>query len=166
MNQKFSVFHLRLSKVPSPYHIVNFLVKVPSQPSIFITSIDTTGITQVVDTVAADISKVIDKIGAYKFASVVTDDAPVMKVAWKHLSAFGCAAHAMNLLVKYILGPYESILSDCSAIAKFFNNHHRPLGFFDDARKSENPVIRTLIVASRTRWFSQYNFLKSVLDAR
>lgn len=96
-------------------HIVNFLVKAPSQPSVFYTSVTTTGIIQNGNAVAAAIGEVVEKLGPEKFSSLVSDNAPVMKAAWKileekypNISAFGCAAHVLNLLVKDILEPHSS----------------------------------------------------------
>lgn len=66
-------------------HIVNFLVKAPSRPSMFYKSINTTGRIQNADNVADDIIQVLEEIGAEKFSSVVTDNAPVLRSAWTEL---------------------------------------------------------------------------------
>lgn len=92
------------------HHIVNFVVKAPSQHSVFYKSIDTTGIIQDGRGVATEIGKVIEELGKDKFRSLVTDNANVMKASWKEveeaypkISAAGCAAHTLNLLIKDIL---------------------------------------------------------------
>lgn len=147
-------------------------IKSPSQPSMFLKSVDTSGITQNSENIAEEILKVIDEIGAAKFISVVTDNAPVMRGAWNiieerhpHISAFGCAAHVLNLLVKDILDPHSALLSECSKIIKFFNNHHRSRALYNTARQGHNSA-KKLLVAVSTRWYSQYQSLKSVLDAK
>lgn len=91
-------------------HIVNFVIKAPGQKPVFYKSIDTTGIAQTAVAVAEAISAVIEEIGASKIVAVVTDNTNVMKAAWQeiesrypHISAYGCAAHGMNLLIKNIL---------------------------------------------------------------
>lgn len=109
-------------------HIVNFLVKGPGQPSLFVKSMNTTGITQDAAGIADAVGKVLNELGAAKFVSFVSDNAPVMKAAhdeieerFPHISAFGCAAHVLNLLVKDILEPHmagkENILAQflCSS---------------------------------------------------
>lgn len=96
-------------------HIVNFLVKAPGQPTVFYSAINTSGIYQDANAAADAICKVIEELGATKFCCLVTDHAPVMRAAWKvierkhpHICAIGCAAHALNLLVKNILVPYKT----------------------------------------------------------
>lgn len=88
-------------------HIVNFCIKAPGKKTVFYSSIDTSGISQNAVEVANAICSVIEKLGPERFCSVITDNANVMKASWDiiettypHISANGCAAHAMNLLVK------------------------------------------------------------------
>ena len=95
--------------------MVNFCIKAPNTKPFFYTSINTSGIIQSAAAVAGDIIEVIETLGPQKFRSIITDNAPVMKAAWKlieekfpHISTYGCAAHDMNLLVKDILSTAES----------------------------------------------------------
>lgn len=95
-------------------HIVNFLVKAPGHSAIFFKSFNTSGITQNTDAIVAAISGIIEELGAGKFTAVVTDNAPVMRAAWElleeqypNISCFGCAAHALNLLIKDLLVPHK-----------------------------------------------------------
>lgn len=97
------------------HHIVNYAVKAPSQPSVFYKSIDTTGVTQDAEGIADAIGKVLEELGASKFVALVTDNANVMKATWPlieekypKISAYGCAAHCLNLLIKDILVPHDS----------------------------------------------------------
>lgn len=96
-------------------HIVNFLLKAPSKPSVFYKSISTVGIIQDTAGVAGAISNVIDEVGKEKIVCLVTDNAPVMVAAhqeiegkYPNISAFGCAAHCINLLIKDILAPHSA----------------------------------------------------------
>lgn len=172
-------------------HIVNFLVKAPGKPSMYYKSIDTSGIYQDAEAVAAAHTEVLEELGAEKFSSVVNDNAPVMKASQKiiesnlpGISTFGCAAHAMNLLVKNMLEPYSGgnisqfvlstpstkiyffpVLAESGEVIKFVNNHHRVRALFNSARKGDD-TVKKLHVAVPTRWFSQFASLKSVLDAR
>lgn len=95
-------------------HIVNYMINAPSHQTVFYKSSDTSGITQDDEGIAFAIIAVLVELGVEKFSAVITDHAPVMKSAWKiieekhpHISAFGCAAHGVNLLIKNILEPYK-----------------------------------------------------------
>lgn len=96
-------------------HIVNFLVKAPGMESLFYKSKCTSGVSQTSEQVAADMFEVLEELGPEKFVSVVTDNTNVNRAAWNliedkypRISAYGCAAHCVNLLVKDILEPYEN----------------------------------------------------------
>lgn len=153
-------------------HIVNFLIKAPSQPSMFLKSIDTSGISQTAENIAEAIISVIEEVGSGKFVALVMDNANVVKAAGRkveekfpNISSYGCAAHCLNLLVKDILETHASILSEVSKVIKMINNHHRARALFDAARKTDN-TARKLMVAVNTRWFSHYQSLKSVQDSK
>lgn len=54
--------------------------------------------------------KTIEEYGAFKFMGLVSDNASNMKSAWghvtakfPHISAYGCLAHGLNLLLSDIL---------------------------------------------------------------
>jgi hypothetical protein len=64
-------------------HIVNFCISSPDQKPFFYSSVNTSGISQDSPGVAKEILNVIDFLGPEKFIAVVTDNAPVMKAAWK-----------------------------------------------------------------------------------
>ncbi|KAG5672489.1 hypothetical protein PVAND_002615 [Polypedilum vanderplanki] len=128
-------------------HIVNFCVKAPGQKAFFYESIDTSGIIQNSTAVAAAIFDVIEKIGSHKFICFISDNAPVMKAAWKlievkfpHISASGCAAHGMNLLIKDITSTTESAktIKESEKIIKFIKNHHLVKAMFDERRLAAN----------------------------
>ncbi|XP_065654670.1 uncharacterized protein LOC136081292 [Hydra vulgaris] len=96
-------------------HIANICNKAPDQKLYFYTSINTSGIIQNSSAVAAAILQVIEKIGSQKFTSFISNNAPVMKSAWgiieekyPHISASGCGAYGVNLLVNYIVSTTEA----------------------------------------------------------
>lgn len=174
-------------------HIVNYLIKAPGQQTLFYKSSCTMGIAQNADAVAEAIIEILEELGAAKFSCLVTDNAPVLKAAHRiveeanpNITAFGCAAHVINLLIKDILEPHSSgkyfflqstdgtdttfcfyflVLSESAEIIKFFNNHHRARALFDSSRQGEESV-KKLCVAVPTRWFSQYSSGRSVLEAK
>ena len=100
------------------HHIANFCIKAPDEKPFFYTSIKTSGIIQSSSAVAAAILQVIEKTGSQKFTSFIGDNAPVMKSAWRiieekypHISAGGCGAHGVNLLVKDLVSTTEATKS-------------------------------------------------------
>lgn len=143
-------------------HIVNFIIKAPGQKPVFYKSIDTSGIPQTAVAIANAICEVIEEIGASKFVAVVTDNANVMKASWveierRHpkISAYGCAAHGVNLLIKDILSDpvHEKTMTESSKIIQFINNHHIAQAKFKEKMK-ESGVTHKLVSSVKTRWYS------------
>jgi Protein of unknown function (DUF 659) len=152
-------------------HIVNFLAKAPGKKAVFYKSICTSGISQNAENVAQAICEIIEELGATKFIGVVTDNAAVMRRAWRlieetypHINAYGCAAHCLNLLIKDLLEPHSVTISDSGKLIKFINNHHMACALYDGIRKEMN-VGCSLSLPVATRWYSIYNSLKSVQDS-
>jgi hypothetical protein len=130
----------------------NFVVKAPSHSLIFYKSINTSGTPPTGAAVSSAIEEVIVEIGARKFDSIITDNANVMQAAWKILEdkffwiqAYGCAAHAMNLVIKDFLAiqEYSKTNSEASKIIQFVNNHHIANFLFVEKCKEAN-VTRKL----------------------
>jgi hypothetical protein len=155
-------------------HLVNFCIKCPNQKTFFYSSIDTSGIQQTGENVAAQILRVIEEIGAEKFSGVITDNAPVMAAAWKiieakyrHISANGCAAHCVNLLIGDMISvtKSEGTINEGMAIVKFITNHHMINSRFETARKAAH-IPHKLSLPVVTRWFSTFNFAHNLLACK
>ena len=153
-------------------HIVNFVVKAIGRPSVFFKSINTSGVSQTAKNVAEAICEVIDELGSDKFVGVVTDNAANMRAAWRiikdrypHISAFGCAAHCLNLFVGDLLEPHKDVIAEAGKVIKYINNHHHARAFFDNMRKTENEGC-SLSLPVPTRWYSHFNSLKSLMDSK
>lgn len=156
-------------------HLVNFCVHVPNiGKTFFYKSIDTSEITQDAQQVADQLLDVINEIGREKFCGVVTDNAPVMQAAWKfveteitHISANGCAAHCVNLLIEDIVkvSNRAKLLEDARKVIKFINNHTRVHSAFEIARKAAN-VRNCLSLPVITRWYTQLKSSKDLLSAK
>jgi len=151
-------------------HIVNFCIKAPTEKPFFYTSINTSGIVQNASGVAGAIIEVIENLGPQKFSCVITDNANVMKSAWRlieekfpHISANGCAAHGINLLVKDILNTNETskTIKDAEKIIKFVKNHHIVKAKFDEMRSAANHS-RSLSMPVSTRWFSVFESMNDL----
>jgi hypothetical protein len=151
-------------------HIVNFCIKAPGEQPVFYSSIETNEITQNATAVADSIIDVIQEIGVEKFSCLITDNAPVMQAAWKmieekfpRISANGCAAHVMNLLLKDVIEMPENmkILKEAEKIIMFVMNHHIVKAKYEEKRQSAN-VPRTLSMPVVTRWFSRFTSLNNL----
>ncbi|KAG5684480.1 hypothetical protein PVAND_013712 [Polypedilum vanderplanki] len=155
-------------------HVVNFCVKAPGEKPFFYTSINTTGIIQNAPSVAAAIIEIIEAIGSEKICSFVSDNAPVMRAAWKiieekypHISANGCAAHAMNLLIKDISSTPEAskTIKEAEKIIKFIKNHHSVKAMFEEKRLAAN-ITQTLSMPVSTRWYSCYTSMNNLQNSK
>ena len=146
------------------------VIKRPIRSLFFYTSINTSGIIQNSSAVAAAILQVIEKIGLQKFTSFISDNAPVMKSAWRiieekypHISASGCGAHRVNLLVKDIVSTTEATktVKDAEKIIKYVKNYHILKAKFDERRIAAN-ISLSLSMPVSTRWFSYYKSMSSL----
>lgn len=155
-------------------HLVNFVVKAPGHKPIFYKAIDTSGTPQTSEAIAGDIISVLNEIGAQKFCAVITDNANVMRRAWQliesefpHISVNGCGAHVMNLLIKDIMeiNAHKNVASNASKIIKFVNNHYIVSAKFEDIRK-ELGVAHKLSLPVATRWYTHFNSLNDLADAK
>ncbi|KAG5669962.1 hypothetical protein PVAND_000251 [Polypedilum vanderplanki] len=97
-----------------------------------------------------------------------------MKAAWKlievkfpHISASGCAAHGMNLLIKDITSTTESAktIKESEKIIKFIKNHHLVKAMFDERRLAAN-VLSSLCLPVPTRWYSLFNSMNNLLVSK
>lgn len=102
------------------------------------------------------------------------DNAPVMRNAWEeierrypHISANGCAAHGMNLLIKDLLDDpsCEKTIQESAKIIKFVNNHHLIQAKFELLRK-EAKVQHKLSLPVVTRWYSHFNSMQTLHSAK
>jgi hypothetical protein len=115
--------------------------------------------------------------GNGKVTGVIGDNASTMLAAWRTLQAdpdfpdmmsVGCAAHAMNLLIKAFfenIPEFGERLDQCTAISKFVKNRQALLSRLGDAqfgRESRRAV--SLPVA--TRWYSHEKCMRSVVGNR
>nr|CAG8446911.1 2846_t:CDS:1 [Entrophospora candida] len=105
--------------------------------------------------IADQISKQIEKIGAEKFCSVITDTTSYMKDAWKllelrypHIICAGSASHVVNLLIGEIIKitEIEKTIESSKSIVKFF--------------KQQNSAFAKL--NNLTRWDSHLECLESL----
>lgn len=155
-------------------HLVNFVIKALGHKPIFYKAINTSGKPQTSETISEDIINVLKEIGVEKFCAVITDNAAVMRKAWKlietqypHISANGCSAHVMNLLIKDIMEipAHKNVLSNAAKIIKFVNNHHFVCAKFEEI-KNELGVAHKLSLPVSTRWYSVYNSLNDFASAK
>lgn len=155
-------------------HLVNFVIKAPGHKPIFYKAINTSGKPQTSEAVAADIINVLVEIGAHKVCSVITDNAAVMRRAWElieiqfpHISANGCGAHVMNLFIKDVMdiSNHKNVAANAAKIIKFVNNHHIVNAKFEKIKK-ELGITHKLTLPVATRWYSHYNSLNDLANAK
>ena len=158
-------------------HLVNFVVTIPNCKPILYKAIETTEISQTGEAIYQELKKVIQEIGPEKVCSVVTDNASNMQAAWNLIEkeypfmfANGCAAHVLNLLVKDILqiSAYEETLRNAVDVSKFIKARGALCKEFRNiqAQSSSIKKKRFLSLPVETRWYTQYQCLKNVLDNR
>ena len=106
--------------------------------------------------IAKLLSDEIGSAGPSRVQALVTDNVSNMKAAWQilkakypHLIVFGCLAHGLNLLAKDIVSvnTVNTILANCKAIVKVFNNHH--VNQTEEATEREEGEGKCTIIANR-----------------
>jgi hypothetical protein len=149
-------------------------VKSPDQKPLFYKSINTSGIVQNASAVSNAMIEVLETLGPEKFSCVITDNAPVMRAARKlieekypNICANGCAAHAVNLLIKDIVNVPETAktIKEAEKVIKFIKNHHLIKAKFEERRIATN-IQRTLSMPVSTRWLSLYNSTNDLLASK
>jgi hypothetical protein len=153
-------------------HLVNFIALTPAP--VFLGSINTTGISQTGEQIATDIMKTIKQLGTSKVTSVVTDNCPSMRKAWKIVGdAFkgifcnGCAAHCLNLLSLDILNLDDNmdVMKKGIRICEFVRHSSFVLNKFRTFQEISD-VNGELVLPVKTRWSSNHQCLKRVLHNR
>eukprot|EP00644_Phytophthora_capsici_P003213 jgi/Phyca11/541695/estExt2_Genewise1Plus.C_PHYCAscaffold_70540 len=153
-------------------HFVNF-IRGRSKP-FFYKALYTGGVSQSGENIAAEILKVIERFGASKCLSVITDNATNMQSAWEiietkypHIFANGCAPHVMNLLIKDVCGlpEFSGILDNLNKVVKFVNDHKFAIAEFERLQKVLD-INNTLSIPCPTRWFTQYTACKHLHEAK
>lgn len=152
-------------------HLVNFMIQVPGKGPFFYKSIDTSSIVMSAEAVATMIIDVAKEIGTQKWAALLTDNAPVMRKAWKIINnayplvfANGCGGHVGNLLMKRICDDenQSELLQKCIKIVKFINNHVRLHTQFQECQRLF-AIKSGLTMPTPTRFNTQSTCSKNVL---
>ena len=156
-------------------HVVNFIILIPNEETpIYFKSLFTADIRQTGENIATEIIRVIEEIGPDKVVSVVTDNAPNMTSAWTIIEtnfpkifANGCAAHVLNLLIKDLCSAekYQNVMVKANNIVNYVKRRHIAFAKFEEIR-TQLTISRTLCQPVETRWYSQYECLKSVIMNR
>ncbi len=114
-------------------HWTNFILTTPKP--VFFSTHPTGEIRQDSKAIADDLECVIIKVTANKISAIITDNASVMKKAWRILEVkypkiifLGCIAHNLNLLVGDIMKLQwaANIMNDSKQIIKYFKTHNIP----------------------------------------
>jgi hypothetical protein len=125
--------------------------------------------------VAADLEETIKILDINKLSSLVTDNAKVMKKAWRILMNkypsiiyIGCISHNLNLLIGDIikLDGVADFLKKSKNIVKFFKSHNIPLAVFKRHQQNNNQHQVSLKLPVITRWGSSVMCLDSLIKNR
>lgn len=156
--------------------IINYL-SASTDHTIFIEALTASKINHTGEFLAADIKRVIDSLKS-NICGVCTDNTAANKKAWAILKKdhfpqkffYGCAAHALHLIVKSLFGvkqqadgtwkgdnmvgfPFGTLVElhlNCVDLTKFFKNHHSHRAVLMELQKQAK--LRTLPLPGETRW--------------
>lgn len=151
-------------------HWTNIIFTTPTP--VFISAKPTEQIQQNAINIANEIEKAILSIDITKVSAIITDNASVMKAAWKILEKkypliifFGCLAHGINLLIGDIMKIEwaKTILEKAKKIVIFFHNHIIPTAILKKyQREKYGSNYKSLKLSVKTRWYSAAKCLDSV----
>ncbi|RQM20481.1 hypothetical protein B5M09_013952 [Aphanomyces astaci] len=163
-------------------HMVNFVAVFPLKTArpVFVKAIATDDISQTGVNIAAELDRAIVAIGVSKVGSVVTDNAACMKSAWKILEqkypgliCNGCAAHAVNLLIKDVckLEVFANALERARDVTSFVKDRNALTKQFERIQETllvdgEISSKRAMSSVVATRWYTHYNCIARVLENR
>ncbi|XP_064475346.1 uncharacterized protein LOC135389209 [Ornithodoros turicata] len=141
--------------------IVNFIVATP-EPQ-FYKCVDTGNNRHTATYISSEIRAVIESLGSSKVVAVVTDNASNMKAAcdlvtqhYPHVTAIGCAAHGLNLLMNDLMGldTLRELNKQAREVIEYVKRSHIVAATFKQKQESNdgegNSV--TLKLPSKTRW--------------
>jgi len=134
-------------------HFTNFILKLPNhEQTFFFKVIETTKIVQNSTEVANLIRTIVKEIGEHKKAW------KILEKEFRNIQFIGCAAHALDLMVKDIIKLYnnEEVVKNADMIVEFFNNH----------QMTRNLLNTKLTTRIKARWFGSYESFKSLLHTK
>lgn len=152
-------------------HWTNYILTTPRP--VFFTAHPTSDIRQNGETIAENIEKVIIEVGPSKISALVTDNASVMKKAWRLLELrypkiffLGCISHSLNLLVGDIMkiSWCANILKNAKEIVLYFRSHQIPLAILRRHQLATYKQRISLKLPVKTRWGSSAMCLNSILQ--
>ncbi|KAF0385584.1 zinc finger bed domain-containing protein 1-like [Gigaspora margarita] len=151
-------------------HWTNYILATPVP--IFVFAKPTGEVQQNSNNIVADLEKIILDYNPKKVSVIITDNAYVMKKAWKILDKkypsiifLGCLAHNLNLLVGDIikLEWAQNILLNAIMIVKYFKNHTIPAAILKRYQEDKyGSNYKTLKLPVETRWGSSASCLSSI----
>ena len=110
--------------------------------------------------IADELKAVINDLGPQKVFALVTDNAANMKAAWSkveesypHITPIGCAAHALNLLLKDIMAlkTMDTLYKRAKEMVRYVKGHQVIAAIYL-TKQSEKNKSTTLKLPSNTRW--------------
>ncbi|XP_037505903.1 uncharacterized protein LOC119382269 [Rhipicephalus sanguineus] len=141
--------------------VINFVLCTPSP--LFFKSVTTGTNRHTAAYMTEEICAVMESVGSSKVKALVTDNASNMKAAWAlvierfpHVTAIGCAAHSLNLLMNDLLtlGTIHDVHKQAKDIIKYVKQTHVVLATFKERQESKygKNMSCSLKLPSKTRW--------------
>ncbi len=152
--------------------IINYIATTP-QP-VFYKSTDTKDNRHTGPYIAEELKAVINDLGPEKVCALVTDNAANMKVAWAHvketyphITTIGCAAHALNLLLKDVmaLNTMNTLYQTAKQVVKYVKGKQVASAIYL-SKQIEKTKSTTLKLPSITRWGGVVFMYESLLDGK
>jgi hypothetical protein len=141
--------------------VINFIICTPKP--VFYKSIDASEKKHTAEYISNQMIQVIEKIGSEKFFALITDNGSSMKAAWEiitekypNITALGCFAHGMNLVMNDIMSlqTMENIFKKAKRVVKHIKGAHILSSSFkmkQNEKLGKNKAT-TLKLPSKTRW--------------
>jgi hypothetical protein len=152
--------------------IINYIISTP-QP-VFYKSTDTRDNRHTGLYIAYELKVVINDLGPQKVFALVTDNAANMKAAWSkveksypHITPIGCAAHALNLLLRDIMAlkTKETLYKRAKEMVRYVKGQQVIAAIYL-TKQCEKNKSTTLKLPSNTRWGGVVIVFNSLLEGK
>lgn len=149
--------------------LINIIATSP-KGAMFLKAEDCLGEVKDAQFIASILIKSIEQIGPTKAVQVVTDNAPICKVAglivesrFDHIFWTPCIVHNLNLILEEIDNkvPWiKELTEQAREIVKFITNHHQSQAIFREYSRLE------LLKVAKTRYASNFIMLRSLIEVK
>ncbi|XP_052452890.1 uncharacterized protein LOC128013739 [Carassius gibelio] len=153
--------------------VITYIVTTP-QPVLY-KSTDTKHNRRTGSYIADELKAVINDLGPEKVCALVTDDAANMKVAWAHvqetyphITTIGCAAHALNRLLKDImaLSTMNTLYKTAKQVVKYVKGKQLASAVYLSKQREQNKNGRLRLPSIPRGWAGVVIMYHSLLEGK